>query len=36
MTKRKNSISTGWKSVSRILVEIKVVPQMMIVSRAER
>ena len=36
MTKRKNKISTGWKSTSNIFVEIKVVPQIMIVSNADK
>ena len=36
MTKRKNSISTGIKSVSRTLVDMNVVPQMMMVNSAAR
>lgn len=36
MIKRKNRISTGLKSTSRIFVEIKVVPQIMIVSNAAK
>ena len=36
MTKRKNKISTGLKSVSRTLVDMNVVPQMMMVNSAAR
>ena len=36
MTKRKNRISTGLKSVSRTLVDMNVVPHMMIVNSAAR
>ena len=36
MTKRKNSISTGIKSVSRTLVDMNVVPHMMMVNSAAR
>lgn len=36
MTNRKNSISTGLKSVSRTLVDMNVVPHMMMVSSAAR
>ena len=36
MTKRKNRISTGLKSVSRTLVDMNVVPHMMMVNSAAR
>lgn len=36
MTKRKNRISTGLKSVSRTLVDMNVVPHMMIVNSAAK
>lgn len=35
-TNLKNSISTGWNETKSILVEIKVVPQMIMVSNADK